>query len=98
MMPRSTSFSEICTPNRCGFSLRDDRQILVVNSSTQCKLVKRNSVECGLDLLVSVILEKKTDLAILIDMQTPLLFQKWPIFFVPKDAQSSEIYPKINLN
>ena len=57
MMPRNASLSEVCTPNRCRICLRDDRQTVVVLSSTNS--VKRNSVEPGLDFLMSVIFEKK---------------------------------------
>ena len=55
MMPRGTSLSDGCTPNRI-FSLWDDRQTVAVNSSI---IVKRSSVVCGLDFIVSVIQEKE---------------------------------------
>ena len=56
MIPRNVRLSDGCIPNRCRFSLPDDRQTVDVNSSI---IVKRNSVEYDLDCLVSVIHEKE---------------------------------------
>ena len=52
MMLRGAILSDLYTPNRWGFSLREDRQTVLVNS---LNLVKRNLITCRLDFSVSVI-------------------------------------------